>query len=66
MKGGLTPNELREWLEEIMRTDGNYQREDWELLFESAIEVVQTDLGYKKSSVSAMEMDPVTTTEPKF
>ena len=54
MKGGLTPNELREWLEEITRTDGNYQREDWELLFESAIEVVQTDLGYKKSSVSAM------------
>ena len=28
-KGVRTPNELRVWLEEMMRKDVNYQKEDW-------------------------------------
>ena len=33
-EGGRTPNELRVWLEEMMRTEGNFQKEDWDFFFE--------------------------------
>ena len=28
-KKGRTPNELRLWLEEMMRTDVNFKKDDW-------------------------------------
>ena len=42
-KGGKTHNEFRVWLEEIMRTDGNCQNEDYYLFFEFAMAVAQMD-----------------------
>ena len=65
-EGGQTPNELRVWLEETTRTDVNLQREDWELFFEFAMAAAQMDPSDKKSSVLAMEVKPVTGTDPKF
>ena len=32
-KKGRTPNELRIWLEKMMRTDVNFIKEDWDLFF---------------------------------
>ena len=53
-------------MEEMRRTYGNCQREDWELFFEFAITEAQMDPSDKKISVLAMEVEPVTATDPKF
>ena len=50
----------------MMRTYGNFQREDWELFFEFAIAAAQMDPNDKNSSVLSMEVEPVTATEQKF
>ena len=53
-------------MEEMMRIDVNCQREDWELFFSFAIVAAQMDQNDKNSSVLAMEVEPVTATDPKF
>ena len=50
----------------MMRTYGNYQKKDWELFFEFTMAAAHLDPNDKKSSVLAMEVGPVTATEPKF
>ena len=49
-----------------MRTDVNFQREGWKFLFAFAMTVAQMDPDEKKISVLAMEVEPVTATDPKF
>ena len=61
-----TPNELRVWLEEIMTTDVNCKKENWEFFFSFSMAVAQMDPNNKKSGVLAMEVEPVTVTDPKF
>ena len=65
-KGVQTTNELRVWLEEMTRNDANLQKEDWELLFEFYMAAEKVNPNDKKSSVLAMEVEPVITTDPKF
>ena len=62
----LTPNEFRVWLEEMMRTDVNFQKENWELFFEFKISASQMNPNGKKSSVLLMEVELVTAKDPKF
>ena len=66
IKGRRTPNDLRVWLEGITITDGNFQKEDWELFLEFTMAAVQMDKNNKKNSFLAMEVEPVTITDPKF
>ena len=49
-----------------MITYGNFQNEDWEFLIEFAMVAANMDPNGKKSSVLDMEVEPVTTTDPKF
>ena len=49
-----------------MRIDVNFQREDWELFFEFVMAAAQMYPSDKKSSVLAMEVEPVNATDPKF
>ena len=65
-EGGRTPNQLRVWLEEMIRTYVNCLREDWDLFFKFAMAAAQMDPSDKKISVLAMEVEPVTATDPKF
>ena len=65
-KKGRTPNELRVCLEEMMRTDVNCKKEDWELFFAFSIAAAQMDPNDKKSSVLDIELEPVTATDPFF
>ena len=65
-KKGRTPNELRIWLEKMMRTDVNIIKEDWGLFFAFSMAAAQMDPNDKKSSVLAMEVEPVTIIDPKF
>ena len=48
------------------RTDINCKRYDWELLFAFSLAAENMYPNDKKSSVLAMEVEPVTTTDPKF
>ena len=43
-----------------------FQREYWELFFEFAMAEANMEPSDKKSSVPAMEVEPVTATDPKF
>ena len=61
-----SPNELRIWLEKMMRTDVNYKKEDWGLFFAFSMAEAQMDPNDKRISVLAMEVEPVTATDPKF
>ena len=65
-KKGRTPNELRVWLEKRMRTDVNSKKDHWELFFAFSMAVAQMYPNDKKISVMAMEVEPVTVTDPKF
>ena len=65
-KKGRTPNELRIWLEKMMRTYINYIKEDWDLFFAFSMAAAQMDPNDKKISVLAMEVKPFTVTSPKF
>ena len=49
-----------------MRTDVNYKKEDWGLLFAFSMEAAKMDPKDKKSSVLAMEVEPVTVIDTKF
>ena len=42
-KKGLTPNELRIWLETMIRTDVNFIKEVWCLFFEFSMAAAQMD-----------------------
>ena len=53
-------------MEDMMITEGNFQNKYWELFFRFAIAVAQMDPNDTKSSILSMELDPVTTTDPKF
>ena len=55
-KKGLRPNELRIWLEKMMRTYVNFIKVDWDLLFAFLMAAAQMDPKNKKSSVLAMEV----------
>ena len=61
-----TPNELRIWLETMIRTDVNFIKDDWGLFFEFSMEAAQIDPNNKKRSILAMEVEPVTVTDPTF
>ena len=50
----------------MTRTDVNFIKEDWYLLFAFSMAISQMDRNYKKGSVVAMEVEPVTITDPKF
>ena len=65
-KKGRTPNELRMWLEKMIITYVNFVKEDWGLFFEFSMAVSQMDPNDKKKSILAMEVEPVTVTDPKF
>ena len=51
-KTSQTPNELRVWLEEIMRTDVNCKIDDWELFFAFSMAAANMDPNDKKTAVS--------------
>ena len=53
-------------MEEIMRADVNCNRDYWELFFAFSMAAAQMDPKENKSSVLAMEVEPVTATDPKF
>ena len=63
-KKGRTPNELRIWLETMIRKDVNFIKEDWGLFFEFSMAAAQ--MYPNKKSILAMEVEPVTVTDPKF
>ena len=65
-KGGRTTNEFRVRLEETMRNYENYQKEDWELFFEFSMAASKIYPKYKKSSVLAIDVEPVTATDTQF
>ena len=65
-KKGRTPNELRIWLETMIRTDVNFIKEDWGLFLVFSMAAAQMDPNNKKRSILAMEVEPVTVTYPKF
>ena len=48
-KKGRTPNELRTWLETMMRTDFNFIKENWGLFFEFLMTAAQMEPNNKKS-----------------
>ena len=50
----------------MIRTDVNFIKEDWGLFFEFSMAAAQMDPNDKKSSILAMEVEPVTVTDPKF
>ena len=50
----------------MMIIDVNIQKEDWELFLEFTMAAAQMDPSDNKSSVLAMEVEPVTATDPKF
>ena len=50
----------------MMRTYVNFKKEDWDLFFPFSMTAAQMDPNYKKCSVLAMEVEPVTVTDPKF
>ena len=64
-KKGRTPNELRIWLEKMIRADINFIKEDWGLFFEISMAAEKMDPNDKISSILAMEVEPVTVTDPK-
>ena len=47
-KKGRTPNELRIWLEKMIRTDVNFIRDDWGLFFKFSMAAEQMDPNDKK------------------
>ena len=47
-KKGRTSNELRIWLETMMRTAVNFVKEDWGLFFEFSMAAEQMDPNNKK------------------
>ena len=51
IKRGRTPNELRIWLEKIIRTYVNSIKEDWGLFFEFSMAAAQMDPNDKTKSV---------------
>ena len=53
-KKGITPNELRLWLETMIRTYVNFIIEDWGLFFNFSMAAAQMDP--KKNSILAMEV----------
>ena len=53
-------------MEKIIRTDVNFIKEDWVLFFEFSMAAAQIDPNDKKSSILAMQVEPVTVTDPKF
>ena len=53
-------------MEKMMRTDVNSKNDDWELFFVFSMAAAQMDPNDKKNSVLAMELEPVTDTDPKF
>ena len=63
-KKGRTPNELRILFKKTIRTDVNFIKKDWGLFFESSMAAAQ--MYPKKKSILAMEVEPVTITDPKF
>ena len=50
----------------MIRTDVNFIKEDWGLFFEFSMAAAHMDPNKKKRSILAMEVEPVTVTEPKF
>ena len=50
----------------MIRTNVNFIKEDWGLFFEFLIAAAQMDPNYKKVGILAMEVEPVTVTDPKF
>ena len=49
----------------MIRTYVNFIKEDWGLFFEFSMAAAQMDPNDKKSSILAMEVEPVTVTDPK-
>ena len=47
-KKGRTPNELRIWLEKMIRTNVNFIKEDWGLFLELSMAAAQMDPNDKK------------------
>ena len=50
----------------MMRIDVNFINEDWDLFFAFSMAAAQVDPNDKKISVLAVEVEPVTITDPKF
>ena len=65
-EGGRTPNEFRVWLEEMIITERNCQKEYWQLFFKFEMAAAQMDINDKKRSILDMEVETVTATDPKF
>ena len=66
VKKRRTPNELRIWLEKMIRTNVNFIKEDWGLFLELSMAAAQMDPNDKKRIILSMEVEPVTATDPKF
>ena len=50
----------------MIRIDVNFIKEDWDLFFEFSMTAAQMNPNDKKSSILAMEVEPVTFTDPIF
>ena len=53
-------------METMIGTDVNFIKEDWGLFFEFSMTAAQMDPNNNKISTLAMEVEPVTVTDPKF
>ena len=63
-KKGRTPNELRIWLKKTIRTDVNFIKRIG--VYSSNLQWRQHRCTQTKKSILAMEVEPVTITDPKF
>jgi len=61
-----TPNDLRVWIENMIRNDATCQKGDWQLLLDFAVGAAQADPGDKKSSSLAFDVEPLTVTDAEF
>ena len=53
-------------MEKMMRIDVNSKKGDWELFFAFSMAAAHMDPNDKKISFLAMEVEPVTVTDPNF
>ena len=53
-------------METMIITDVNFIKEDWGLFFEFSMAAAQMYPNDKKSSILAMELEPITVTDPTF
>ena len=57
---------IEDMVRKMIRTDVNFIQDDWGSFFKFSMAAAQMNPNAKKSSILAMEVEPVTVTYPKF